>query len=96
MMASRTSAMSRAILAALSGAVISLPFTVVTGIASASQNVVTSTSCALGPSGAVSHVISIQFDNTHFLRDNPNVPSDIEQMPALAGLHGGLWHRALQ
>jgi hypothetical protein len=25
----------------------------------------------------------VQFDNTHFLRDNPNVPSDLEQMPHL-------------
>jgi hypothetical protein len=29
------------------------------------------------------HVIYIQFDNTHFRRDNPNVPSDLEQMPHL-------------
>ena len=33
--------------------------------------------------GAVKHVIQIQFDNVHFRRDNPNVPSDIEQMPNL-------------
>ena len=33
--------------------------------------------------GAIQHVIQIQFDNTHFLRDNPNVPSDLEQMPHL-------------
>ena len=31
----------------------------------------------------IKHVIYIQFDNTHFLRDNPNVPSDLEQMPHL-------------
>src|SRR5713226_9289237 len=31
----------------------------------------------------IKHVIFIQFDNTHFLRDDPNVPSDLEQMPAL-------------
>ncbi len=31
----------------------------------------------------VKHVIYIQFDNTHFRRDNPNVPSDLEQMPHL-------------
>ncbi len=31
--------------------------------------------------GDVQHVIYIQFDNTHFTRDNPNVPSDLEQMP---------------
>jgi hypothetical protein len=31
----------------------------------------------------IKHVISIQFDNTHFRRDNANVPSDLEQMPHL-------------
>jgi hypothetical protein len=35
------------------------------------------------PSGRIKHVIYVQFDNTHFLRDNPNVPSDLEQMPHL-------------
>jgi hypothetical protein len=33
--------------------------------------------------GAIKHVIYIQFDNTHFIRDNPNVPSDLEQVPHL-------------
>jgi hypothetical protein len=33
--------------------------------------------------GDIKHVIHIQFDNTHFRRDNPNVPSDLEQMPNL-------------
>jgi hypothetical protein len=40
----------------------------------------------LTPSGApsaIQHVIHIQFDNVHFRRDNPNVPSDLEQMPHL-------------
>src|SRR5881409_578803 len=31
----------------------------------------------------IQHVIYIQFDNTHLRRDNPNVPSDLEQMPHL-------------
>jgi hypothetical protein len=31
----------------------------------------------------IQHVIEITFDNTHFNRDNPNVLSDLEQMPAL-------------
>ncbi|MGH9504316.1 MAG: hypothetical protein ACRD20_15815 [Terriglobales bacterium] len=35
------------------------------------------------PTGRIKHVIYMQFDNTHFLRDNPNVPSDLEQMPHL-------------
>ena len=34
-------------------------------------------------SNGVQHVISIVFDNVHFSRDNPNVPSDLEQMPHL-------------
>ncbi len=33
--------------------------------------------------GNIQHVIYIQFDNTHFTRDNPTVPSDLEQMPHL-------------
>ena len=41
-------------------------------------------SCQLNSAkGNITHVIYIQFDNTHFLRDNPNVPSDLEQMPNL-------------
>jgi hypothetical protein len=42
------------------------------------------TTCALGTNGmSVKHVIYIQFDNVHYTRDNPNVPSDLEQMPNL-------------
>jgi len=33
--------------------------------------------------GKIRHVIYVEFDNTHFRRDNPNVPSDLEQMPHL-------------
>ncbi|HEX3604613.1 MAG TPA: hypothetical protein VH134_01735 [Candidatus Dormibacteraeota bacterium] len=40
-------------------------------------------SCQLGSDGKVKHVIDVIFDNTHFTRDNPNVPSDLEQMPNL-------------
>ncbi len=42
------------------------------------------TGCQLNSANdAIQHVIQIQFDNTHFTRDNPNVPSDLEQMPHL-------------
>src|SRR5262249_4407801 len=42
------------------------------------------TTCALdSAAGDIQRVIYVQFDNTHFRRDNPNVPSDLEQMPAL-------------
>src|SRR5581483_11360016 len=40
-----------------------------------------SSNCRLG--NGIHHVIEITFDNTHFNRDNPNVLSDLEQMPAL-------------
>jgi hypothetical protein len=40
-----------------------------------------SSGCQLG--NGVKHVINIVFDNVHFSRDNPNVPSDLEQMPHL-------------
>ncbi len=33
--------------------------------------------------GNIKHVIYVQFDNVHFTRDNPHVPSDLEQMPNL-------------
>jgi hypothetical protein len=38
--------------------------------------------CDLG-GGKIQHVIYLQFDNVHYTRDNPNVPSDLEQMPNL-------------
>jgi hypothetical protein len=42
--------------------------------------------------GKIHHVIYIQFDNVHFTRDNPNVPSDLEQMPHLLNFikHNGV------
>ena len=40
-----------------------------------------SAQCNLG--NGIKHVVYIQFDNVHFRRDNPNVPSDLEQMPNL-------------
>ncbi len=40
-------------------------------------------SCRLSEDSGIQHIISITFDNTHFTRDNPNVPSDLEQMPNL-------------
>ncbi|HEX9031283.1 MAG TPA: hypothetical protein VF834_05520 [Streptosporangiaceae bacterium] len=39
------------------------------------------TGCQLG--NGVQHVVEITFDNTHFFRDNPNVPSDLQLMPSL-------------
>ena len=51
-------------------------------------------SCQLG--NGVQHVINIVFDNVHFSRDNPNVPSDLEQMPHLLNFLKTVRHRVLE
>src|SRR5580658_6835305 len=38
-------------------------------------------SCHLA--NGIKHIVQIGFDNVHFFRDNPNVPSDLELMPNL-------------
>ncbi|MGH8862560.1 MAG: hypothetical protein ACRDVG_15235, partial [Jatrophihabitantaceae bacterium] len=49
--------------------------------APAGAGIRSSSSCHLG--NGVQHVVNIVFDNVHFFRDNPNVPSDLEMMPNL-------------
>jgi hypothetical protein len=40
--------------------------------------------CHLGaPGHELKHIIYLQFDNVHLSRSNPNVPSDLEQIPSL-------------
>ncbi len=55
------------------------------GLASASRPTAAgdsaANSCHLG--NGVKHVVQIGFDNVHFFRDNPNVPSDLQMMPNL-------------
>ncbi len=47
---------------------------------------VASAACQLGSAREpIKHVMVFTFDNTHFTRDNPNIPSDLEQMPNLLG-----------
>ena len=42
------------------------------------------TGCQLvSGNSAVKHIVYLQFDNTHYRRDRPNVASDLEQMPHL-------------
>ncbi len=50
-------------------------------LARAAQHGQGPTSCGLGH--GVKHVIELTFDNVHFFRDNPNVPSDLQMMPSL-------------
>ena len=41
-------------------------------------------SCQMpGVAGPVKHVVELTFDNVHLASDNPNVPSDLQQMPNL-------------
>jgi hypothetical protein len=74
----------RSVLAAL--AVVALAAAVVLGVSS--RSVGTRPAAAAPANGCtlangIQHVIYLQFDNVHFQRDNPNVPSDLEQMPHL-------------
>jgi hypothetical protein len=50
-------------------------------LASSGAHAAGAASCPLG--NGLQHVVYIQFDNLHLERDNPNVPSDLEQMPTL-------------
>ena len=43
--------------------------------------------CHLG--NGVKHVVELGFDNVHFFRDNPNVPSDLQMMPNLLNFFQG-------
>src|SRR5260370_9211507 len=61
-----------------------LAFILATSVATRVSQAQPRSDCQLGsPAGTVQHVIYLQFDNVHFARDNPNVPSDLEQMPHL-------------
>jgi len=77
--------------ASLTGAAAS---SVAVGAAAASPASAASSSCQLGPNGQIKHVIYLEFDNTHFMRDigrdgSTDVPSDLEQMPHLLNFMEG-------
>jgi hypothetical protein len=67
----------------LAGTVLTAPHTVASAASTARLKLVddSSSSCHLGH--GIQHVVQITFDNVHFFRDNPNVPSDLEQVPNL-------------
>ena len=48
-----------------------------------------STSTCSIPNTQYHHVVYIQLDNQHLSRDNPDVPSDLEQVPALKNFLSG-------
>src|SRR5258705_13816528 len=74
----------RSLAALASTALAATALAVIPGGAAAGQQSAAAAGCHLSSAnGDIKHVIYLQFDNTHFLRDNPNVPSDLEQMPHL-------------
>ena len=83
-MSPRTHATKRRIISGAAGAGLltgALVVPALTGATPAQATPPPTSGCQLG--NGVQHVINIVFDNVHFFRDNPNVPSDLEQMPHL-------------
>ena len=84
-MITRKSSMAVGVAAAvLSGLMLTPMSTTVAnaGATAAPSTIAAESSCTFGNPN-VHHVIQITFDNVHFNRDNPNVLSDMEQLPAL-------------
>jgi hypothetical protein len=72
--------------AALLGALgVAIPASAAAGYAarpaSASRQSQSPSGCHLA--NGIKHIVQIGFDNVHFFRDNPNVPSDLEMLPNL-------------
>ncbi len=57
------------------------------GRAAAAQLTDNQSGCHLG--NGIKHVVDLTFDNVHFFRDNPNVPSDLQMMPNLLNFFTG-------
>lgn len=65
--------------------------TMIIGLAPAAAHSTSSSACRLPETSGrgIKHVVYVVWDNTHLLRDNPNVPSDLEQMPHLLNFMRG-------
>ena len=74
-------ASSAALLGTLGLAGTSLAATAKAAKPAARADTTSTSSCHLG--NGVKHVVELTFDNVHYFRDNPNVPSDLEMMPNL-------------
>src|SRR5438270_4659870 len=83
--------MRRRTLLAVLGALVSAGVIVVgaaahtsSGTAKEQVSAATAAGCQLNSAnGRIKHVVYLQFDNTHYSRDNPSVMSDLQQMPHL-------------
>jgi hypothetical protein len=60
-----------------------LPFALGIAMLGATTEIAAAACQLNAPGGHIKHVVNIVFDNVHLRRDNPNVPSDLEQMPHL-------------
>jgi hypothetical protein len=85
-MSPRTHATSRRLFSGVANAGLLTGALVIPALTGAATSAVgatpaTASRCDLG--NGISHVVNIVFDNVHFGRDNPNVPSDLERMPHL-------------
>src|SRR5271165_7337968 len=74
-------ASSAALLGTLGLAGTSMAATAKAAKAATRADTTSTSSCHLG--NGVKHVVQITFDNVHYFRDNPNVPSDLQLMPNL-------------
>jgi hypothetical protein len=74
-------AVSAAAATALCVVGVSTPGLAAAGHPAAARHQPAASSCQLG--NGVKHVVMLTFDNVHFFRDNPNVPSDLQMMPNL-------------
>jgi hypothetical protein len=79
--------MPRRFASAFAALAVALGATLVTSAATATNAAATNPAKPSGPTcdlgNGVKHVVYLNFDNVHFFRDNPNVPSDLELMPHL-------------
>jgi hypothetical protein len=66
---------------AMPGAASAAPGTAPAGRLTAGEHQPPANGCQLAH--GIRHVVQIGFDNVHFFRDNPNVPSDLQLMPNL-------------
>src|SRR5580693_2463084 len=74
-------ASSAALLSTLGLAGTSMAATAKAAKAATRANTTSTSSCHLG--NGVKHVVNLVFDNVHYFRDNPNVPSDLQMLPYL-------------
>jgi len=71
-------------LAAILAVVLGTGVTATPSVAQVAATIPVESSCHLNSTGGqIQHVVYLQFDNTHYLRDNQSIASDLQQMPHL-------------